>query len=185
MAKMLAEPKVDPAPAQPGGAAALWARPGYLVRRLHQISVAIFLDEMSDLDLTPVQFGALTIIAGRPGIEQSVLGEEIGIDRVNAGDVVLRLIKNDLVQRVISPRDRRFKEVSLTAKGKAVLGQGTARMKRVQQRLLAPLDAAERKVFLGLLMQLINGNNDQGRAPLRLPKQGSIRVSGTGGTRQR
>jgi DNA-binding MarR family transcriptional regulator len=149
---------------------ALWARPGYLVRRLHQISVAIFLDEMSDLDLTPVQFGALTIIAGRPGIEQSVLGEELGIDRVNAGDVVLRLVKNELARREVSPRDRRFKEVSLTPKGKAVLAKGLARIRLVQQRLLAPLDPDERDVFMRLLMQLINGNNDQGRAPLRLPE---------------
>jgi DNA-binding MarR family transcriptional regulator len=159
--------------AVPNGAAALWARPGYLVRRLHQISVAIFLDEMSDLDLTPVQFGALTIIASRPGIEQSVLGEEVGIDRVNAGDVVQRLIKNELARREVSPRDRRFKEVSLTPKGEAVLVEGIARIKRVQQRLLEPLDPEERTVFLRLLMQLINGNNDQGRAPLRLPEPGA------------
>jgi DNA-binding MarR family transcriptional regulator len=155
--------------AEPDGAVALWERPGYLVRRLHQISVAIFLDEMSDLDLTPVQFGALTIIASRPGIEQSVLGEEVGIDRVNAGDVVLRLIKNDLARREVSPRDRRAREVSLTPKGEAVLCAGMSRIKRVQQRLLEPLDPKDRAVFLGLLMQLITGNNDQGRAPLRLP----------------
>ena len=159
------------APALPDGASALWVRPGYLVRRLHQIAVAIFLDEMSDLDLTPVQFGALTIIASRPGIEQSVLGAEIGIDRVNTGDVVVRLIKNDLARREVSPRDRRFKEVSLTPKGEAVLGEGTARMTRVQQRLLAPLEPSDREIFLNLLMQLITGTNDQCRAPLRLPKQ--------------
>jgi DNA-binding MarR family transcriptional regulator len=166
---MCAAPDLTAASTVPDGAAALWARPGYLVRRLHQISVAIFLDEMADLDLTPVQFGALTIIASRPGIEQSVLGEEVGIDRVNAGDVVLRLIKNDLARREVSPRDRRFREVSLTPKGEAVLCEGMARMKRVQQRLLDPLGPVERELFLGLLMQLITGNNDQGRAPLRLP----------------
>jgi DNA-binding MarR family transcriptional regulator len=164
----------DSASVPPDASIALWARPGYLVRRLHQISVAIFLDEMSDLDLTPVQFGALSIIANRPGIEQSVLGEELGIDRVNAGDVVQRLIKNDLARREVSPRDRRFKEVTLTPRGEAVVRQGTARLKRVQQRLLAPLNADERAVFLRLLMQLISGNNDQGRALLRLPDKSGI-----------
>ncbi len=108
------------------GADALWARPGFLVRRLHQITVAIFLDEMAELDLTPVQFGALTIIAGRPGIEQSTLGEELGIDRVNAGDVVQRLIKNNLARREVSPRDRRFKQVSLTPEGEATLEEGSS-----------------------------------------------------------
>ncbi len=153
------------------GAEALWLRPGFLVRRLHQITVAIFLDEMAGLDLTPVQFGALTVIAARPGIEQSALGAELGIDRVNAGDVVQRLMANDLVWREVSPRDRRYKEVTLTKAGAAMLREGTKRMRRVQDRLLGPLDQASRDTFIALLMQLIEGNNDEGRAPLRLTEK--------------
>ena len=153
------------------GAEALWLRPGFLVRRLHQITVAIFLDEMAGLDLTPVQFGALTVIAARPGIEQSALGAELGIDRVNAGDVVQRLMANDLVWREVSPRDRRYKEVTLTKAGAKVLREGTKRMRRVQERLLGPLDQASRDTFIALLMQLIEGNNDEGRAPLRLTEK--------------
>jgi DNA-binding MarR family transcriptional regulator len=150
----------------------LWARPGFLVRRLHQITVAIFLDEMADLDLTPVQFGALTVVNMRPGIEQSAIGEELGIDRVNAGDVVQRLMKNDLVARTVSVQDRRYKEVWLTPRGEAVLQEGTRRMKQVQARLMRPLAPQDQAVFLSLLMQLISGNNDQGRALLRLPPHG-------------
>lgn len=154
-----------------GGSAALWARPGYLVRRLHQITVAIFLEEMSELDLTPVQFGAMTIIASRPGIEQSVLGEELGIDRVNTGDVVLRLVKNGHARREVSARDRRYKEVYLTAGGEEILAKGSERMKRVQTRLLSSLDPSERKMFMELMIKLIESNNDSGRATLRLPER--------------
>jgi DNA-binding MarR family transcriptional regulator len=157
------------APPAASGSAALWARPGYLVRRLHQIAVAIFLEEMSELDLTPVQFGAMTIIASRPGIEQSVLGEELGIDRVNAGDVVLRLMKNGHARREVSARDRRYKEVYLTEGGHAILAKGGERMKRVQTRLLCSLDPAQRETFMELLIKLIESNNDRGRATLRLP----------------
>jgi DNA-binding MarR family transcriptional regulator len=168
IAKRRPRPEVVPSEGDMAGPAALWARPGFLVRRLHQITVAIFLDEMAGLDITPVQFGALTIIAARPGIEQSALGEELGIDRVNAGDVVQRLLKNDLVTREVSARDRRYKEVSLTEAGAAILHEGTVRMRQVQERLLGPLDLQERDLFMRLLMQLIDGNNDEGRAPLRL-----------------
>jgi DNA-binding MarR family transcriptional regulator len=140
------------------------------VRRLHQLSVAIFHEAMKDLNLTPVQFGALTIIATNMGIEQSVLGEELGIDRVNAGDVVSRLIKYGLVHRKISSRDRRFKEVYLTDAGVKALQEGAQRMKQVQSRFLAPLNFEQQEIFLGLLLQLIHGNNDKGRALLRLPQ---------------
>lgn len=156
----------------PSGSAALWSRPGYLVRRLHQIGVAIFLEEMDALPLTPVQFGALTIISERPGIEQSVLGQELGIDRVNVGDVVLRLINNGFARREVSTRDRRFKEVFLTAAGETLMTEGLARLKTVQDRLLQPLQPEQREVFLELLMVLIDGNNGVGRAPLQLAERG-------------
>ena len=63
-----------------------------------------------------MQFGPLTIIAGRPGMDRSVPGKELGIGRVNAGDEVLRLVGNAPARREVSPRDCRFKEVPLTAK---------------------------------------------------------------------
>src|ERR1700730_16523655 len=67
-----------------GNASELWSRPGFLVRRLHQISVAIFLEEMAGLEITPVQYGALMIVAADPGIDQSALAAELGIDSANA-----------------------------------------------------------------------------------------------------
>jgi len=148
----------------------LWSRPGYLVRRLHQISVAIFLDDMSDLNLTPVQFGALSVIANRPGIEQSLIGEELGLDRVNVGDVIARLIKNGLAQREVSQRDRRVKEVHLTEAGLRLAAEGAKRLMRIQDRFLAPLNEAQRATFLELTMLMITANNSLGRAPMRLPE---------------
>ncbi|MDB5652414.1 MAG: hypothetical protein JWQ94_27 [Tardiphaga sp.] len=40
--------------------AALWSRPGFLVRRLHQISVASFLEEMASLEITSVQVATMS-----------------------------------------------------------------------------------------------------------------------------
>ena len=34
-------------------------QPGHYIRRLHQISVGIFLQELSGLGMTPVQYAAL------------------------------------------------------------------------------------------------------------------------------
>src|ERR1700733_16111415 len=93
----------------------LWARPGFLVRRLHQISVAIFLDERAALELTPVQYGALMIVAAKPNIDQSTLAAELGVDRANAGDVLARMSKAGYVTRTPSANDRRFFQLKLTA----------------------------------------------------------------------
>src|SRR5260370_1805656 len=96
-----------------GKASELWSRPGFLVRRLHQISVAIFLEEMADLEITPVQYGALMIVAAEPGIDQSALAAELGVDRANAGDVLARLSKSGYLTRDPSPSDRPFIPLSL------------------------------------------------------------------------
>src|ERR1700754_1382250 len=120
-------------------ATALWARPGFLVRRLHQISVAIFLDEMASLEITPVQYGALMIVAAMPNIDQSTLAAELGVDRANAGDVLIRLSKAGYITRTPSRQDRRFIQINLTAKGTALLRKVGGRAKKVQDRLLKPL----------------------------------------------
>jgi len=160
--------KADSAMRPDEDSVSLWERPGFLVRRLHQISVAIFLDEMKCLEITPVQFGALSIIAANPGIDQSALGAQLGIDRANVADVVLRLVSSDYVERKASTTDRRVKTIFITSRGARVLSESLDRLKDVQSRLLQPLAPPERDQFMVLLVRLIEENNSLGRAPLIL-----------------
>ncbi len=159
MAKKKAEPL--------RGLVSLRARPGFLVRRLHQIGVAIFADEMAELELTPVQFGAMSIVGMKPGIDQSALGEELGTDRANTTDVINRLVNNGYVLRAVAPNDRRMRSVYLTDRGREVVIEANGRLKNVRTRFLSPLDAADREIFLDLMMELIEGNNSLGRAAWR------------------
>ena len=149
----------------------VWDRPGFLVRRLHQISVAIFADEMGDLGITPVQFGTLSVIAANPGIDQAALGAALGIDRANVADVVLRLVTHGYVVRQPSETDRRVKKLFLTPPGEEVRGRSLAKLKHVQSRLLQPLDPHERENFVNLLSRLIDENNALSRAPLVVKRQ--------------
>ena len=54
--------------------------PGHYIRRLHQIAVAIFLQETEAHGLTPVQFAALHQAAATPGVDQRTLARSIGLD---------------------------------------------------------------------------------------------------------
>jgi DNA-binding MarR family transcriptional regulator len=151
-------------------AAALWARPGFLVRRLHQISVAIFHEEMAGLEITPVQYGALMIVADSPGIDQSALAAELGVDRANAGAVLGRLSKSGYLTRQPSPTDRRFIQLKLTAQGNQLLRKAINRAKKVQDRLLEPLATEDRNAFVVMMNQLITASNHVGRAHLRIER---------------
>jgi hypothetical protein len=48
----------------------IWERPGFLVRRLHQIHVAMFLKALSEENVTPIQYGLLSILLDQPGLDQ-------------------------------------------------------------------------------------------------------------------
>src|SRR3954470_6388344 len=83
----------------------LWARPGYLLRRLHQIHYALFFEECAGYDITPVQYGLLTTLSLNPNLDQNSLARELGIDRTNVADVLNRLARRGLVERRRSPND--------------------------------------------------------------------------------
>ncbi|HWK47896.1 MAG TPA: MarR family transcriptional regulator [Stellaceae bacterium] len=133
----------------------LQSRPGYLVRRLHQIHTALFLEECGHFAITPVQYGLMTALRREPGRDQASLGAEVGIDRTNAADVLERLAERGLIRRERSASDRRSKVASLTEAGEALTEQMYAHMLRAQERLLEPLAPEFRPAFLAMLRQLV------------------------------
>jgi len=142
--------------------------PGFLIRRLHQIHTALFAEECAGLEVTPPQHSVLSVIAGQPGLDQSAIAEEIGVDRATLASVVARLEAAGFVRRTISKVDRRQKLLSLTPRGRAILGKMQGPVQRAQDRAMEPLSLAEQEQFLKLLNQLVDGGNEYGRAKLRL-----------------
>lgn len=132
----------------------------------------MFKDELAEYQVTPVQYGLLSILVDMPGIDQFSLAEELGIDRANVHDVLKRLEARKLLIRVVDPNNRRRKLCLATKQGVELVGRHQPAMQRAQQRLLDPLTPAERATFLKLLLKLVNVNNDFGRTVLRSARHG-------------
>jgi MarR family transcriptional regulator, temperature-dependent positive regulator of motility len=141
--------------------------PGHLIRRLHQISTALFQERMiaMGLDLTPVQYGALAVLSENPGIDQARLAGLIAYDRATIGGVVDRLQAKGLIRRRVSPRDRRARELALTREGAALLARVTPEVRAVQAEILPGLTEAERTAFLALAARATEAGNTLSRAP--------------------
>jgi DNA-binding MarR family transcriptional regulator len=148
----------------------LYDLPGHLIRRLHQISVAIFANRMAEagIDLTPVQFAALTTVDDNPGVDQATLAGLIAYDKVTIGGVVDRLVQKGLLRREVSKRDRRARVLTLSDEGQRLLTRALPEARLVQDDTLAGLSDDERQSFVGLLRKATDAANDQSRAPLRL-----------------
>ena len=141
----------------------LWGRPGYLLRRLHQIHYALFFEKCAGFDITPVQYGLLTTLSVNPDLDQNSLARELGIDRTNVADVLNRLARRGLLERRRSPDDGRMVLARLTRAGERLTRKMYRPMRRAQKRLLEPLLAQERNALIITLIRLINGNNHLGR----------------------
>jgi len=144
--------------------------PGFLIRRLHQISTSVFAERMSreDQDLTPVQYAALTAIGANPGLDQATLAGMIAYDRVTIGGVVDRLVSKGLVDRETSHRDRRARVLRLSGAGTSLLTRLDGIAQAVQDDILSGLDPAERAQFVRLMIKVTDAGNSRSRAPLQL-----------------
>ena len=149
----------------PIDAQALEELPGFYIRRLQQIAVAIFLEETQAFGITPVQFAALTAIQREPGLDQRTLAGRIGFDTSTLGSVIDRLEARGLVVRHNSPSDRRVRLLHLTEAGVTLLRDIDPSMRKAQLRMLAPLPPEQRLVFMDMLRTLVEANNVLSRAP--------------------
>ena len=150
-----------------GSLTSLWERPGYLIRRLHQIHVAIFLDECTDYGITPVQYAVMTALLNNSGADQVTLSRDAGIDRTNVADVLTRLAQRGLVRREAGKQDRRMRVATLTAEGDRIAREMEHASLSAQARLMAPLSPENRQQLMRLMHDLVEANNEFSRAPAR------------------
>ena len=141
--------------------------PGHLMRRCQQIAVSVFLDECRPWDLTPLQFAVLAELNRHGPDDQVGLGGALALDRTTISVVVKKLEQRGLVERTVSEKDRRSKPVSITEDGAHLIRDVLPAAETAQDRMLAPLTAAERAQFMRLLGKVATGNNSESRAPLR------------------
>lgn len=151
-------PSEHPPPAMPNEEALylhdLSHRPGYLLRKAHQVAVAIFSEEVGQVALTPPQHNVLSALLAHPGCHQTELGRVIGYDRATVGAVLRGLEARELIERRGTAKDRRLKTLALTPKGQEMLESSNDAMDRINQRILAPLAPHERPMFLALLARV-------------------------------
>jgi MarR family transcriptional regulator, lower aerobic nicotinate degradation pathway regulator len=143
----------------------LYRRPGFMIRRAHQISVSLFLEETGALGITNRQYGIMLVLKAEPGIDQITVAKLLGLDRSTAGMVLTKLEKAGLVGRVVGADDRRKRSLKLTSAGERMLTRLAEPARRAQERVLSAFSPHERKTFLGLLDKFARAFTDTTRVP--------------------
>ena len=143
----------------------LYRRPGFMIRRVHQIAVSLFMEETGKLGVTNRQYGILFVLSHQPGIDQISVANLLGLDRSTTGMVLKKLEADGLVARSAVARDRRRHSLQLTRSGEALLQHLVEPAKRARARLLSAFTSREQKLFLQLLGKFIRVFNDSTRVP--------------------
>lgn len=130
---------------------------GHLIRRLHQQATQTFVQrtQAAGFDLTPIQFAALDAIHAHPATDQARVAEMIAYDRATIGGVIERLEQKGWIRRVVSERDRRARELSLTEEGERIRTALLPIVQALQGDILAPLSDEEREQFLALARRAV------------------------------
>lgn len=160
----------DPLPDPPRDCASdlpdwpLHERPGFLIRRLHQIHVALFNEACARFDVTPVQYSLLSALNRRGAADQTTLAADVALDRTTATGALRRLEGRGYVARTVSSQDRRAQSCRLTAEGLEVLRRMEPEARVAHRDTVASLSGAERALFLELLGRLVEERAGSGTA---------------------
>ncbi|HSV22508.1 MAG TPA: MarR family transcriptional regulator [Xanthobacteraceae bacterium] len=157
----------------------LYRRPGFMIRRVHQIAVALFIEETGKLGVTNSQYGILFVLKNRPGIDQISVANLLGLDRSTTGMVLKKLEQDGLVARSVGAHDRRRHSLQLTKSGERLLSQLAEPARKAQARVLCAFTPREQALFLQLLDKFTRAFNGSTRVPLdpqRSPQKARARV---------
>ena len=129
-------------------------RPGFLLRKAHQVAVAIFFEEVGKIALTPPQHNVLATVQSHPGIHQTALALIVGYDRATVGAVLAGLEARALVRRIGTAADLRLKTIRITRGGSTLLRSSAKAMDRINQRILQCLEPNQQEAFIAMLAKI-------------------------------
>ncbi len=127
---------------------------GYHLRRVQNAAFQHFAAHLNHRGITPGQLGLLVLIASNPGVSQTVLAREVGVERSTLGEFIDRFESRQLVERRRVATDRRMHAIHLTAKGRRFLDRVLPEVEEHEREFTRSLSAQELQTLLGLLKRL-------------------------------
>lgn len=145
-------------PPEPTTPARIRDRPSWLLSRNYARSNALLheLFAASGSGLRPYHYRLLASVEAQGPIGQAELGRASGIDRSDVANMLAELEGLGFVERSVDPTNRRRNVVAITRAGANQLEALDGVLDEVQEKVLAPLTAAERRQLTRLLRKLID-----------------------------
>lgn len=150
--------KADPLDADdPIAGALLPTNIGFHIRMAQMRIFREFYSAFDGSGVTPGMHTVLAIIRDNVGIRQRTLAELLMVREPNMTRMIQGLEASGLIAREIDKSDRRAFHLSLTENGVALMDGVQDRLDRLEEKLLSPLSAEERKNLREYLDRILAG----------------------------
>ena len=134
-------------------------RPGFLIRRLHQIHVALFHKSCAAFEITPLQYSLLSALAQRGTADQTTLADDVALDRTTTTGALKRLQSRNFIERSIHPRDRRAQICRLTKAGEALLREIEGSARAAHLETVADLSKVDQRRFIAMMQRIVTARS--------------------------
>jgi DNA-binding MarR family transcriptional regulator len=130
-------------------------RPSWLITRVYAHSHRLLTEAFAAAGVRGYHYRLLAALEEFGPASQAALGRRTSIDRSDVVAALNELAERGLIERSPDPDDRRRNIITITPAGSERLGMLDQVLTDVQEELLAPLSAADRKSLVGLLTRLL------------------------------
>jgi DNA-binding MarR family transcriptional regulator len=127
---------------------------GYALRRAQGAVYADLNDSLARLELRPLQYTLLLVVAENPGVSQSGVCDALGIQKANGVPSMSELERRGFIIRRKSSTDARSYELHVTAKGRRILQRAGEVQSAHESRLIERIGVEGREQLLSLLGKL-------------------------------
>ena len=127
---------------------------GFLLSRVGAAVQAGFKAVLAEWSIRPLHFLVLNALGAGVGPSQQEVCRALHIDSGNMVELLDALEALQYAQRAPDPDDRRRHVVTVTAAGRAALGEIMEAVREYDRRFFAPLDTGECAQLVGLLAKL-------------------------------
>ena len=127
---------------------------GYNLKRVYILLQMDFREALAADDLSARVFSALSVTVEHPGISQSDLARQLGIERSGLVAIVDQLEQRHLVQRVAVPGDRRVQALHPTDAGRETYARALAAVHRHEGAFFDRITSQERDQLLAILRKI-------------------------------
>jgi len=140
---------------QEGPTIELATSPGYLLKVASSALRGAMEEVLRPLGMTITHYSCLELLAQRPGLSNSELARGTFVTRQSMNVLLQSLQRDGLVTRPEQPASGRALPAELTDAGRRQLAGASAAVRGVEDRMLADMDATDRRRLTGLLERCV------------------------------